>query len=87
MPGVDETFLKATCAEAMGLTEFDEAAFLEQVDHITITGIGKLTIFFKDGHTYDGTYAANRYGTPFTEERRRKHSEIMRKLWRERNGE
>ena len=86
MPGVDETFLKTTCAEALCLPEFDEAAFLDQVDHITITGIGKLTIFFKDGHTYDGTYAANRYGTPFTEERRRKHSEIMRKLWRERNG-
>ena len=87
MPGVDETFLKATCAEALGLPAFEDAVFTEQVDHITITGIGKLTIFFKDGHTYDGTYAANRYGTPFTEERRRKHSEIMRKYWRERNGE
>ena len=87
MPGVDEAFLKATCAEALGIPAFDDAVFTAQVDHITITGIGRLTIFFKDGHTYDGTYAANRYGAPYTEERRRRHSEIMKKYWRERNGD
>lgn len=86
MPGVDENFLKTTCAEVLDLETFDEEVFLEQVDFIKITGVGQLTIHFKDGHTHDATYPANRYGTPFTEERRRKHSEIMKKSWRERNG-
>ena len=31
MPGVDETFLKATCAEALGLPAFEDASFTEQV--------------------------------------------------------
>ena len=87
MPGADEDFLKTTCAEALGLETFDETIFLEKVDYIEITGIGQLTIHFKDGSTHDATYPANRYGKPFTPERRKRHGEIMRKYWRERNGE
>ncbi|WP_368269899.1 recombinase family protein [Enterocloster clostridioformis] len=86
MPGVDEIFMKETLAKALGLDVFDETAFSEQVDYIKITDIGKLTVFFKNGRTYNGTYAANRYGAPFTEEKRRKHGEAIRKYWRERNG-
>ena len=38
-------------AGAMGLDEFDEHAFSEQMDHIDVTGARELTFHFKDGRT------------------------------------
>ena len=38
-------------ASAMGFDEFDEQAFLEQIDHIAVTGARELTFHFKDSHT------------------------------------
>lgn len=38
-------------AGAMGLEAFDEQAFTDQIDHITVSGARELTFHFKDGRT------------------------------------
>ena len=35
---------------ALGTEEFDEEAFAQQIDHITVTGAKELTFHFRDGH-------------------------------------
>ena len=44
-------FLKRLTAEAMGLPEFDEAAFAAKVEEIQVPENGTLVFVFYDGHT------------------------------------
>lgn len=50
-PSIKEETLMALCAEAMGLDEFEETAFREQIACIHITAPFHLSIHFFDGHT------------------------------------
>lgn len=62
--GVPEIVLKNLCAEAMGLTEFDESAFRDQVDYVGVAGRGELAIYFKDGHIFRGAWIVKRGRPP-----------------------
>ena len=46
---IPDRFLRKTCAEALGLDEFDEDVFNEKVDFISVPDNGLLTFHFKDG--------------------------------------
>lgn len=81
--GVFEDTLHSICAEAMGLSEFDEADFRAQIDHVGIVAKGQLVICFKDGRTYTGTWSTKKRMPPLSEERKRRIGEASRKYWRE----
>ena len=97
---IHEDILKELAAEVLGLTEFDEAIFSERIDHIDITSGGHVTFIFTDGNTRAMTYNTKRrmpkwtedrkkkqsdaIRAAFTEERRQKMSESMKKIRRER---
>lgn len=57
---IPENVLKRLCAEAMCLSEFDESAFREQVDHIDSVGYGELAVCFKDGRIFHGSWTAEK---------------------------
>lgn len=66
--GVFEDALKSICVEAMGLSEFSEEDFMEQVDHVGIPLRGEVIVYFKDGHTYRGTWETKKRMPPVSEE-------------------
>jgi len=82
--GIFEDTLHSICAEAMGLPEFDESAFREQIDHVGIIAKGQLVIYFKDGRTYSGTWSTKKRMPPLSEEHKRCIGEASRKYWRKR---
>ena len=47
--GIRDDKLRIACADALGLDEFDETAFLEQVDHIEVPKRYQIEIHMKDG--------------------------------------
>ena len=81
--GISEDTLHSICAEAMGLSVFDESAFREQIDHVGIVAKGQLAIYFKDGHTFQGTWPTKKRMPPLSEEHKRCIGEASRKYWRE----
>ena len=46
---IPEYILKRVCAEALGMATFDEKAFLERVERITIRAPRTITFYFSDG--------------------------------------
>ena len=81
--GIQEDVLKKLCTEAMGLPEFNETAFRERVDHVGIVAYGQLSIYFKDGSIFHGTWSTKKRMPPLSEEHRRKIGEGKRRYWRE----
>lgn len=53
---IPEDILKRLTAEAMGLPEFDEAAFAAKVEEIQVPENGTLVFAFYDGHTVTKTW-------------------------------
>lgn len=53
---IPEEILKRVSAEAMGLPEFDEAAFAAKVEEIQVPENGVLVFVFYDGHTVTKTW-------------------------------
>ena len=53
---IPEDILKKLSAEAMGLTEFDEAAFAAKVQEIQVPENGMLVFVFHDGRTVTKTW-------------------------------
>ena len=82
--GIFEDTVHSICAKAMGLSEFDENTFREQIDHIGIVAKGRLTIYFKDGRTHGDTWSTKKRMPPLSEEHKRCIGEASRKYWRER---
>lgn len=78
---VDEEVIKSLSAEAMGLDAFNESSFKEQVDHVTVTGTGTLTVVLKSGKTYNATFSTKKKGVPWTEERREKQTAAIQDSW------
>ena len=54
--GSGEAESARACAEAMGLPEFDEAAFAAKVEEIQVPENGVLVFVFYDGHTVTKTW-------------------------------
>lgn len=86
-PSVKEETLMALCAEAMGLDEFEEMAFREQIACIHITAPFHLSIHFFDGHTFEARWENKRKMPKHSEERKQHMREVMIQKWRERHGE
>ncbi|MBR2214231.1 MAG: recombinase family protein [Selenomonadaceae bacterium] len=82
--GIFEDTVQDICAKAMGLSEFDADAFREQIDHVGIVVKGQLSIYFKDGRIYNGTWSTKKRMPPLSEEHKRCIGEASRKYWRER---
>ena len=82
----DET-LRELAANAMGIEEFSEDAFREQISHIGVIGKGRLVFHFKDGHTAEAEWDNKRKMPKQTEERKAHMSMKMKEYWRKRHGE
>ena len=86
-PSIKEETLMALCAEAMGLDEFEETAFREQIACIHITAPFHLSIHFFDGHTFEAQWENKRKMPKHSEKRKQHMREVMIQKWRERHGE
>ena len=86
-PSIKEETLMALCAEAMGLDEFEETAFREQIACIHITAPYHLSIHFFDGHTFEAQWENKRKMPKHSEKRKQHMREVMIQKWRERHGE
>jgi site-specific DNA recombinase len=70
---IHEDTLKAICAKVLGLSEFDEAAFTENIEKITVSPGGHLTFAFKDGHEVQEDYDISRRMPKWSSERRARY--------------
>lgn len=86
-PSIKEETLTRLCAEAMGMTAFDEAAFRERIACIHITAPFHLSVHFFDGHIFDAQWENKRKMPRHSEERKQHMREVMIEKWRERHGE
>ena len=83
--GFREDRLKAFIAETLGLSEFDDTVFDAQIDHIDVISETNMVFCFKDGRMISRAWERpKRVNMPWTEERRRKVSERMTQLRKER---
>ena len=68
--GIRDEELRQATAEVLGLETFDEALFLEQIDHIDVNAEMILTYVFKDGHTVERKWDTKRHMPKWSAERR-----------------
>lgn len=74
---IPEKMLQKVCAEVMGLDEFDEDVFGQQIEEIIVIGADTLTFRFYDGHEVTTKWQSTAKTDWWTDERR--------KLWGERH--
>ena len=82
-----EPTLHELAAKAMGLAEFSEDAFRQQIQYISIVDKGRLVFHFFDGRDIEATWQNKRTMPPHTEERKAEMSRKMKENWRKRRGE
>ena len=82
-----EPTLHELATKAMGLAEFSEDAFREQIQYISIVDKGRLVFHFFDGRDIRATWQNKRTMPPHTEERKAEMSRKMKENWRKRRGE
>ncbi len=76
---IPEDILKAKCAEALGLAEYDPVRFKDKIASITIPGVGVLVFTFKDGTERTLTWAYPSRRESWTDEMRAVAREKMMK--------
>ena len=67
---IPEKALLALTAEILGLKEFDEAIFAEQIDSMVIPAPNQVLYHFKEGHEVTGTWADRSRRNSWTDEMR-----------------
>ena len=67
---IPEPMLKEACADVLGLAEFDETIFSEQVDHIEIPAPNEMVFYFKDGRIVPHHWESTMRKDCWTDERR-----------------
>ncbi len=67
---IREEELKELSAKAMGIPEFDETVFREQIDHATLYKGGRIVFTFADGHLTESHYTTKRIMPKWSAERR-----------------
>ena len=77
--GIRDDKLRMACADALGLDDFDETAFLEQVDHIEVPKRYQIEIHLKDGRVIPKDCTPTGHQDCWTQEYRDKVSEQRRK--------
>ncbi len=75
---IPHRILLSETADALGLEEFDDQVFAEQIDHIIVTGEKELTFHFTDGHTLVRQWINTAKTDCWTPERRAEVSEYRR---------
>lgn len=75
---IPDRFLRQACADALGIDEFDEDAFTERVDFISVPDNGFLTFHFKDGTERTLTWENTAKKECWTPERRAEVSKYRR---------
>ena len=78
--------LKEACARALGIPEFDDKVFLEQVDHIEVPARYTITIFMKDGREIQEKCVPTGHQDCWTSEYRAETSRKRRKSGTNPNG-
>ena len=67
---IPEAMLKEACATVLGLPEFDETVFSEQIDHIEIPAPNEMVFHFKDGRIVPHHWESTMRKNCWTDERR-----------------
>lgn len=83
---IPEYILRQKCAEALGLEEFDEDAFAEQVEVITVPEQGILNFHMADGTEKTLTWVSTAKKDAWTPEARKKASSYRRNHAMKRDG-
>jgi len=80
---IHEDVLRRLSADALGIEKFDEAVFSERIDHITIAKGGNVMFHFKNGTESHASYSTKRRMPPWTEERKAKQGAAIRAAFTE----
>ena len=83
---INENALKRVSAKVLGLDEFDSNAFDEQIEKIVVIGDDVLEFHFNDGRIISEKWEFNGRKEYWTEERKKERGEMLKKIWREKNG-
>ena len=67
---IPEAMLKQACATVLGLDEFDESVFSEQIEFIKVPAANEMLFNFKDGHTVPHHWESTLRKDCWTDERR-----------------
>lgn len=85
--GIREDTLRTLIADVMGLPEFDEELFNQQLAYATVPADNEIVFHFRDGHEVSRAFVQKRQMPRQTEERKKHMSEVMKAKWRERHAE
>ena len=85
-PAIKDETMKRLVADVLQLENYDETAMDAQIEYASILD-HTVTFHFRDGHTEDREFLDKRYGAPWTEERKEKVRESMKKAWTEERKE
>ena len=77
--GLREDHLREFCAEVLHIDTFDEAAFTQAIDHITVSPDAVLEFQFNDGHAEIHNWSYERHGHKWTAAQRARFSETMKR--------
>lgn len=77
--GLREDHLRELCAEVLHIDTFDEAAFTQAIDHITVSPDAVLEFQFNDGHAEIHNWSYERHGHKWTASQRARFSETMKR--------
>lgn len=75
---IPDRILKTCCAKVLGLEDFDDAVFNEQIDKITVPKQGVLIFHFKDGHSVTETWENNAKKESWDDAARKRASDYRR---------
>lgn len=67
---IPEEMLKTACATVLGLDAFDEAIFIERIDHLEIPSPNEMIFYFKDGRVVQHHWESTMKKDCWTAERR-----------------
>ena len=83
--GLEENLLKSISADVLGIDEFDEAAFTDKVDRITVVSNEELIFHLKDGSKVTRQWQFKRRQPAWSEERKQRQSKKMTQVWRDKH--
>jgi site-specific DNA recombinase len=83
--GLEENLLKSISADVLGIDKFDEAAFKDKVDHITVVSNQELIFHLKDGSEVTRQWQFKRRQPAWSEERKQRQSKKMKQVWRDKH--
>lgn len=83
---IREEKLKEVSAEVLGLQEFDKDVFEEQIESVIMDGKDTIHFNFFDGNVVTRKWKSTLIKHTWTQERREKMSERMKKSWKEKKN-